>query len=51
MGVRVLFAPRCGGLGMRRTTAVLGIDPQTVEDVVDALAAADRRNKETERRK
>ena len=38
-GVNIPFKPRYSGLGMRRTTELSGITPQTIEDVAKDLAA------------
>jgi dTDP-4-dehydrorhamnose reductase len=38
-GVSILFKPRYSGLGMRRTTALSGIAPQSLADVVNDLTA------------
>jgi dTDP-4-dehydrorhamnose reductase len=37
--VNILFKPRYSGLGMRRTTELSGITPQTLADVADDLLA------------
>jgi dTDP-4-dehydrorhamnose reductase len=39
MGLNIPFKPRYSGLGMRRTTELSGIKPQTLGDVVDDLIA------------
>ena len=36
-GVHIAFKPRYSGLGMRRTTALCGLTPQTLDDVVRDL--------------
>jgi dTDP-4-dehydrorhamnose reductase len=41
-GVNIPFKPRYSGLGMRRTTALSGIEPQTLADVADDLLAERR---------
>lgn len=38
-GVTILFKPRYSGLGMRRTTELTGIMPQTIAEVADDLLA------------
>jgi dTDP-4-dehydrorhamnose reductase len=38
-GVNIPFKPRYSGLGMNRTTELSGLDPQTLEDVVNDMLA------------
>jgi dTDP-4-dehydrorhamnose reductase len=38
-GVNILFKPRYSGIGMRRTTELTGLLPQSLADVIDDLVA------------
>jgi dTDP-4-dehydrorhamnose reductase len=40
-GIHIAYKPRFSGLGMRRTTTMTGIHPQTLTDVVSDLCALD----------
>ncbi|MEQ9144246.1 MAG: sugar nucleotide-binding protein [Parvibaculaceae bacterium] len=39
-GIEIAFKPRYSGLGMERTTKLTGIEPQTLDDLVDGLFPA-----------
>jgi hypothetical protein len=38
-GVNILFKPRFSGIGMRRTTELTGLAPQSLRNAVDDLVA------------
>lgn len=46
VGVTALYKPRCAALGMKRTADVLGLEPQPLDDVVDAIRDLDAGEKE-----